>query len=275
MNMRDVAIVSFEQAPLDQPPGMTETTLLLPTITDALARVGLTRSRCAVHVFGERRLPHGRRVHVRADARSGRRVAADLRVARRDGRRVGAVRGVGAAAARRHRCRARVRIRSGRPQRVAAGDAHLAVRPVLPRAARYRLRVAVGVAGASGARRDRPLPNATSPTSSCGPGAMPRAAPPRPSPATSRSTTCSPRTTWSRRCASTTSAHRSTAPPRSCSSPATGPATSCERPAWIRGIDHRVDPHYPGIRDLATSASTDGRRRRGPVSARAASRWPS
>ena len=29
----------------------------------------------------------------------------------------------------------------------------------------------------------------------------------------------------------------------------------CERPAWIAGIDHRVDPHYPGVRDLTTSAS--------------------
>lgn len=29
----------------------------------------------------------------------------------------------------------------------------------------------------------------------------------------------------------------------------------CERPAWIRGIDHRADPHYPGMRDLSTSAS--------------------
>jgi hypothetical protein len=31
---------------------------------------------------------------------------------------------------------------------------------------------------------------------------------------------------------------------------------ACERPAWIRGIDHRTDPHYPGVRDLSTSAST-------------------
>jgi acetyl-CoA acetyltransferase len=30
----------------------------------------------------------------------------------------------------------------------------------------------------------------------------------------------------------------------------------CERPAWIRGIDHRADPHYPGVRDLTTSPST-------------------
>jgi acetyl-CoA acetyltransferase len=29
-----------------------------------------------------------------------------------------------------------------------------------------------------------------------------------------------------------------------------------ERPAWIRGIDHRVEAHYPGVRDLTTSPST-------------------
>jgi len=40
---RDIAIVSFAEAPLDQPPGMSETTMLLPTITEALERVGLTR----------------------------------------------------------------------------------------------------------------------------------------------------------------------------------------------------------------------------------------
>jgi acetyl-CoA acetyltransferase len=43
MPTREVAIVSFAQAPLDQPPGMSETTMLLPTITEALERVGLTR----------------------------------------------------------------------------------------------------------------------------------------------------------------------------------------------------------------------------------------
>ncbi len=30
---------------------------------------------------------------------------------------------------------------------------------------------------------------------------------------------------------------------------------ACERPAWIRGIDHRVDPHYPGARDLSRAPS--------------------
>jgi acetyl-CoA acetyltransferase len=30
----------------------------------------------------------------------------------------------------------------------------------------------------------------------------------------------------------------------------------CARPAWIRGMDHRLDPHQPGFRDLTTSKST-------------------
>ena len=30
----------------------------------------------------------------------------------------------------------------------------------------------------------------------------------------------------------------------------------CERPAWIRGIDHRIEPHSLGARDLTTSVST-------------------
>jgi acetyl-CoA acetyltransferase len=29
----------------------------------------------------------------------------------------------------------------------------------------------------------------------------------------------------------------------------------CERPAWIRGIDHRSDPHSPGVRDLSRAES--------------------
>jgi acetyl-CoA acetyltransferase len=30
----------------------------------------------------------------------------------------------------------------------------------------------------------------------------------------------------------------------------------CERPVWIRGIDHRIDIHQPGMRDLTESPST-------------------
>ncbi len=38
----------------------------------------------------------------------------------------------------------------------------------------------------------------------------------------------------------------------------------CERPAWIRGIDHRIEPHGLGVRDLTRSVSTaDAGRRAG------------
>lgn len=30
----------------------------------------------------------------------------------------------------------------------------------------------------------------------------------------------------------------------------------CARPAWIRGFDHRIEAHQPGVRDLTTSSST-------------------
>lgn len=30
----------------------------------------------------------------------------------------------------------------------------------------------------------------------------------------------------------------------------------CERPAWIRGMDHRVEAHQPGVRDITSSPST-------------------
>jgi len=29
----------------------------------------------------------------------------------------------------------------------------------------------------------------------------------------------------------------------------------CDRPAWIRGIDHRIDPHALGLRDLTRAPS--------------------
>src|SRR5262249_58730459 len=30
----------------------------------------------------------------------------------------------------------------------------------------------------------------------------------------------------------------------------------CERPAWIRGLDHRIEVHQPGMRDLTVSHAT-------------------
>jgi acetyl-CoA acetyltransferase len=40
----------------------------------------------------------------------------------------------------------------------------------------------------------------------------------------------------------------------------------CERPAWIRGIDHRIEPHGLGVRDLTRSVSTELAGRRAGVS---------
>jgi acetyl-CoA acetyltransferase len=30
----------------------------------------------------------------------------------------------------------------------------------------------------------------------------------------------------------------------------------CARPAWIKGMDHRIEPHQPGVRDITSSPST-------------------
>ena len=40
---------------------------------------------------------------------------------------------------------------------------------------------------------------------------------------------------------------------------------AAKRPAWIRGIDHRVEPHALGVRDLARSSSTEEAGRRAGV----------
>jgi acetyl-CoA acetyltransferase len=34
-------------------------------------------------------------------------------------------------------------------------------------------------------------------------------------------------------------------------------ASACDRPAWIRGIDHRIEPHALGARDLTRSVSVE------------------
>jgi acetyl-CoA acetyltransferase len=43
-------------------------------------------------------------------------------------------------------------------------------------------------------------------------------------------------------------------------------AERVERPAWIRGIDHRIDPHSLGLRDLTRSPSTELAAQRAGVS---------
>ncbi len=47
----------------------------------------------------------------------------------------------------------------------------------------------------------------------------------------------------------------------------------CERPAWITGMDHRIETHSLGARDLTTSPSTRLAGRR-PASTGPPWRWP-
>ena len=78
-----------------------------------------------------------------------------------------------------------------------------------------------------------------------------------------RSTSTSPRSRSSIRCA------RSDCPPITDGAAAVIIAAGdfarehCERPAWIRGIDHRIDPMALGLRDLADVALGRARRREG------------
>ena len=195
-------------------------------------------------------------VLLRRRARRRRRVAADPRVARRDGRRVGAVRGVG--------------------QRLQHGDIDTALvyafgksspavatccppaRPVLRRAAVARLR---GLAALQARAARRGGTRARSP----GRARRSRAGRHARTAAGYGETLLASRTS-SRRCASTT-ARRSPTAPRSCSPPATGARSSATRPAWIRGIDHRIEPHALGVRDLTTSPSTGSPREKAGVDA--------
>ncbi len=46
----------------------------------------------------------------------------------------------------------------------------------------------------------------------------------------------------------------------------------CERPAWIRGLDHRIEVHQPGMRDLTSSLVDHAGRPQGRLRRRAARR---
>ena len=117
--MTDVAIVGFAQAPnVRATHGTTNgVEMLVPIFREVFDNTGLTKSRHRLLVFGIVGLPCRAGVLVHRGGRRDRRVPADQGVARGDGRRVGAVRGVGEAAHRRGGHRAGVRLRQvvGRP----------------------------------------------------------------------------------------------------------------------------------------------------------------
>ena len=164
--MRDVAIVSFAQAPLDQPPGQTETLMLLPTITEALAAVGMTRRDVEFTCSGSADyLTGGTFTFVQMLEAAGAWPPISESHVEMDG--AWAL------------YEAWVRLQHGDVDVAlvfSSGRASLGVslretltlpaRPVLPRAARRRLRVARRAAGAGRARHDRPHRERTSPRSS-------------------------------------------------------------------------------------------------------------
>ncbi len=240
--MRNVAIVSFAQAPSEQPPGQTETLMLLPTITEALAAVGLTRRDVGFTCSGSADyLTGGTFTFVQMLEAAGAWPPIPESHVEMDG------------AWALHEAWVRLQhgdvdvalvFSSGRaslgvslretltfqldPYYLAplgadfVSLAALQADAVMARTGRTERDFAEIVAAANRWRRRR---------------------------------SCSPSRTSSRRCARTTSGLRSTARRPSCSSPATAREDLCERPAWIAGIDHRVDPHYPGVRDLSVSRS--------------------
>ena len=95
--MRDVAIVSFAQRVDAAQRAATKSRCSSPVHRrGARDSAKLERRDDRLHRLGELRLPRRAPLLVRHGARRGRRLAPHPRVARRDGRRVGALRGVGA-----------------------------------------------------------------------------------------------------------------------------------------------------------------------------------
>ena len=256
MMARDVAIVSFAQSPSADDVEETETQLLFPVITEAIERSGIPRDGHRLHLLGQRRLPGRRAVRVRRQPRGHRRLAADLGVATwrwtAPGR--STRRGCGSSTA------TSTRPSCSPPGISSRGD----LREVLclqndpyylmplwadhVSLAALQARALLDAGGATEA--DLAEVAARSRRNALG---NPYAQVPRRRHAP---TTCSP-------------SRYVVAPLRAGDCPPVSDGAAavvlvagdrarevCERPAWIRGIDHRIEPHYPGVRDLTTSEST-------------------
>ena len=252
----DIALIGWSISPMVRNTDKTEAQMLLEVITGAVERRRDHPPRGRLHLRGQLRLRGRPGVLVRAEHRRHRRVAAEARLARRDGRRVGAVRGVAPAAARRHRRRGGDGVGSVVDRRPGAhlpdGDG-----PVLPRAARHRRGVVRRAAGPRAASTRARSPSGRWPRSR--PAAR-RDAKGEPARAGDRRLRrrrrCSPRTTCGRRCAGTTSRRSPTARARSSSPAPTRPGSCASDPVWITGFAHYSELHYPGMRDLTSSPST-------------------
>ena len=275
-SMRDVAIIAFAQTPLvRREEARNEVEMLMPIVGQVLDQAGLPHDQHRLRVLGQLRLPGRPGLLLRDDPRQRRPVAADLGVPRRDGRRLGAVRGLGEDADRHGRHRPDLLLRQVVARRHPPG-ADPPARPLLPGPAVARLGGHGRPAGPGLPRRRRSSPRPRWPRWPPAAGGRPRPTP-------------TPSSTVQRR-------RRRPAGRADCSSIRCGvhdcpPITDggaaivlaagdrarelCERPAWIRGIDHRIEPHGLGpARPDPLGVDRAGRRqRRG--GRRPRSTWPS
>ena len=247
----------------------TEAQMLLEVITGAVERRRHHPRRGRLHLRRQLRLRGRPGVLVRAEHRRHRRVAAQARLARRDGRRVGAVRGVGPAAARRHRRRAWRWARAGRrPPTPRSSTRWRWTRSTSRRSAPTRVSFAALQARAlidAGKVTERQMAEVAARSRRDAQGQPARAG----RPATSTSTSCSP-SDYVR-----APLRRHDLPPitdgavRGRDRPRPTRRASCATTrSGSRGFAHYSELHYPGMRDLTTSPSTTlggqgGRARRG------------
>ena len=129
--MRDVAVVSYAASAVAEDALHNEIEMIVPVLHAAVANSGILRKdQIGFVCSGSLDYLQGGPFAFVVGPRRGRRVAADAREPRRDGRRVGALRGVGRNPDRRGRQRARVRLRQVLARRPAR-DHDAADRPVL------------------------------------------------------------------------------------------------------------------------------------------------
>ena len=251
-------------SPMVRPTDQSEAQLLLEVITGAVNPAGITRGRGRLHLPRAAATTSPARRSRSSEPRRHRRVAAQARLPRRDGRRVGAVRSVAPSPAGRHRDRGGRPAPAGRRPRSRAhlpdGDG-----PVLPRPARRRPADLCRAAGAGADRRGQVTERDGRGRGRCRrDGKWTRT---RRSPATSTSTSCSQedyvRAPLRRHdmppitdgAVAVVIARRDRARELStarCSSPASPTAASATTRAFATSTSHRPpvwQPRPPGLRD--------------------------
>lgn len=138
--MRDVAIVAFAQTDhLRRTDELSEVDMLMPVLHQVLDVTGLKASDIGFTCSGSSDYLMRPSLLLHHGARRRRRPPADLRVPCGDGRRLGAVRGMGETPDGRGRHRSRLRVREVLSRR-SARRPHPPARPVLRRPALARLR---------------------------------------------------------------------------------------------------------------------------------------